>query len=275
MPTPPIHPRTKSHIKERIGIYGPPGVGKSHQYFTIARWHKDLGSDAKFYAISTDGSYEVLSMNPEFEDLDNIIWADVVEFEDYMQAAKTYTKQLRPQDWLCVDLQDAAWSAAQDEYAAHKTGTKLDDMGDLWLEKGPGKYPIEGWDWGMPNARYRVFANNYLVPGVGHRFLVYGEKELLKDSSTGNTSEDPRVKSMFKHIGLKPEGQKGDPFRWNTILHIDAGTEPRTQVMSTAKERWGKRRMWGQKMQGGRVRDEPIKDFFLDYLVGTAGWTMD
>lgn len=276
MPTPPINPRTKAPIKERIGVYGPPGAGKTHQLFVIAKWHQDLGSDAKFYGICTDGSYEVLSMNEEFEGLRNIEWTDVQDFDDYVQAAKRYHRVLRAQDWLSVDLQNAAWAAAQDEYASVKAGGKLDDMGDLWLEKGSGdKYPIEGWDWGMPNARYRVFTNNYLVPGNGHRFMVYGQKELMKESGSGKSDEDPKTKAMFKHIGLKPEGQKDDPFRWHTLLHLDSGRDEKTQVMSTAKERWGKRRWWGIKMTNGQVRDEPMKDFFMEYLVGTAGWSME
>lgn len=279
MPSPPNNPRTSSPIKERLCAFGPPGIGKTHQYFVIAKWHQDLGSKAKFYGISTDGSYDVLSMNPEFVGLTNIDWENVETLQEYINAGKKFHKFLRPQDWMSVDLMNSAWAAAQDEYArqlAKDMGNELIDMGDLWLSEGPsGKYPIKGWDWGYPNARYRAFANNLVVGGLGHRFVVAAQKELMKESRTGDSDEDPEIKRVFKHIGLKPEGQKDMPFQFHTVLHIDAGHKNKTQTMATAKERYGYRRWWGIELQNGRVRDEPLKDFFLDYLVGTANWTMD
>lgn len=278
MPTAPVNPRTKQPIKERILIYGPPKIGKTHQFFVIAKWHQEFGSNARFYGISTDLSYDVLSMNPEFRDLTNIDWRNVETLQEYIDAAREFHQYLRPQDWLSVDLLNSAWSAAQDEYAQAKfkeSGSSLVDMGDLWLDEGTsGKYPIKGWDWGYPNARYRRFANNLIISGPGHRLVVAGQKELMKESKSGDSDEDPQIKDMFKHIGLKPEGQKDMPFQYHTVLHLDSGQERKTQVMSTAGERYGYRRWWGLALSNGRVRDEPMKDFFHDYLVDTAGWTL-
>jgi hypothetical protein len=112
------------------------------------------------------------------------------------------------------------------------------------------------------------------MPGNGHRLIICGAKELLKESSTGKTSEDPRVKAMFKHIGYKPEGKDEDCFRWYSMLYLNT-TEPRKPVMSTAREKSGRRRYWGKKMSNGQVRGEKLDDFFLDYLVNTAGWEME
>lgn len=274
--TPPTLKNGKS-IRERIGLYGPPKVGKTHQYFNIALWHHNLGSDAQFYALSTDTSYEVLSTNEEFEELDNIEWTDVVNFQDYLSAARGYAANMRPQDWLCVDLMSDAWPAVQDEYARVQTkqaGGNLEDMGDLWATSGSTEeYPIGGWEWQMPNARYRILANNILLRCPGHLMLIYGQKELTPDSSSGKSGESAKVKEMFGHIGLKPQGQKEDPFRYHTFLHIDSNG-PKKQKISTAGERWGNREWLGNKMSNGQVRDEPFDDFFVDYLCKVAGWTM-
>lgn len=264
-------------IRERIMIYGPPKVGKTHQYLTIAKWHQDLGSDAKFYALSTDTSFEVLMMNDEFANLENVIWEDVVYFQDYVVAARDFNSKIRAHDWLSVDLMPDAWAAVQDEYAKQLTkeaGGNLEDMGDLWATSGKSDdYPISGWEWGMPNARYRILANNLLLRTPGHLFLVAGQKELMKESGSGRSDENKKVKEMFGHIGVKPTGQKDDPFRYHSILHIDSGGE-KQQVMSTAGERFGYRRHLGKKMTNGQVKDEPIEDFFMDYLVGVGKWEM-
>lgn len=274
--TPPTLPNGKP-IRERIVLYGPPKVGKTHQFFNIALWHKNLGSDAKFYAVSSDTSYEVLMFNPEFQDLDNIEWVDVENFQQFMDGARNFASKMRPHDWLSVDLMSDAWPAAQDEYARVQTalaGGNLEDMGDLWATAGKvDDYPIKGWEWQMPNARYRILANNILLRCPGHLLLIYSQKELMKESGSGKSDESKQTKEMFGHIGLKPAGQKDDPFRYHTILHIDSGGEKK-QVMSTAGERWGYRDHIGKKMSNGLVRDEAIDDFFTDYLVGVAKWQM-
>lgn len=268
----PINPRTGTPILERIGLFGPPKVGKTHQLFNIAKWHQALGSDAIFYGISTDYSWDVLSMNPEFSHLTNLRWENCGTLREMIAAARKYNALIRPHDFLCSDLQSDAWGFAQDEYAAQRAGTE--DLGDLWLEGQSDKYPIAGWDWGMPNGRFRAYTNNQLLRCPGHLVCVYAQKELMTESRSGNSDEDPKLKDMFKHLGVKPDGQKGDPFRWHTILHIDAGGAAKTQTIATAGERWGNREWLGMRMGNGRVRGVPLKDFFMDYLVGVAGWTM-
>lgn len=277
MPTAPVNPRSGKPIRERLAIFGPPKVGKTHLFFTIAKWHKDLGSDAMFYAVSSDTSYEVLSMNPEFEELDNITWEDAIHFQDYITHARHFSSLMRPQDWLSVDLMADAWPAAQDEYAKVQTaqaGGNLEDMGDLWATAGKtDEYPIGGWEWGMPNARYRILANNILLRCPGHVFLVYGQKSLLSDSGSGKTGETAQTKEMFGHLGVKPNGQKDDPWRWHTILQVDSAGE-KQQKLATAGERFGYREHVGQRMGNGGVRPAAIDDFFLDYLVKVAKWEM-
>lgn len=273
----PIAPNNRP-IRERILMFGPPKVGKTHQYLNIAKWHQDLGSDAMFYAVSTDTSFEVLSMNPEFAGLTNLDWVDAVKFQDYITGARDFSAKMKPNDWLSVDLMSDAWSAVQDEYArvqTAKAGGNLEDMGDLWAVAGStDDYPISGWEWGMPNARYRILANNILLRCPGHLLLVSGQKELMAESGSGKTDEKKNIKEMFGHLGVKPNGQKDDPFRYHTIIHVDSGGKNQ-QVMATAGERWGSREWLGTRMSNGKsVKDAPVEDFFMEYLVGIAGWTM-
>lgn len=262
-------------VRERLCIFGPPKVGKTHLFFTIAKWHQDLGSDAKFYGISSDTSYDVLSMNEEFQDLENLEWEDAVYFQDYLDAARRFNSKMRSHDWLSVDLMSDAWPAVQDEYArvlTKESGADLEDIGDLWATSGKSDdYPITGWEWGMPNARYRILANNLIMRSPGHTFLVYGQKELMKESGSGKTGESAQTREMFGHLGVKPNGQKDDPFRYHSILHVDSAG-PKAQKMATAGERWGSRDWLGKRMGNGSMMDQPIDDFFMDYLVKIAHW---
>lgn len=278
MPTPPRLPNGQP-IKERINVYGLTDTGKTHQYFMIAKWHHDLGSDARFYAVNTDTSFEVLVFNPEFSDLTNIEWVDATTFDEFYQGTKQYVNKMRDQDWLALDLMDDAWALVQDEYTrlrAREQGIDLDNIGELYLESGQTKkYPVEGWDWQTPNARYRALANNYVLRGPGHRFIISRQADIIQPSA--GMKEDPQTKAnrvTFEPIGVKPGGQKEDPSRWHTILHLSKRGE-RQQAIATAKERFGVRRRMGTEMGNGQIRPEKLDDFFMDYLVGVAGWSLE
>lgn len=279
MPSPRSLPNGRI-IKERIGLFGLPKTGKTHQFFTIAKWHQEMGSDARFYGINTDTSWDVVASNDEFINLTNIEWEDAATLQEFIDAAKKYHKVMTDQDWLCTDLHDNAWDYAQDEYAQLKAkdkGIDMDDLGDLWVESGnTTKYPIEGWDWGTPNARYRILANNYILRGPGHRMIISGQQDVIKPSGNMEEKDDMRkLRQMFEHLGVRPAGQKGDAFRWHTVLHVSSRGE-KMQSLATAGERFGNRRWMGKRMSNGKsVKPEPIEDFFLDYLVGVAGWSMD
>lgn len=274
-------------IKDRIVLFGPPKIGKTHQLFQIAWWHQQAGSDAIFYGINNDTSWEVVYANPQFQDLTNIEFEDVNTFQDHINLVRRYHKKLRDQDWLCLDLAERAWTATQDEYAqrlAIENGSTIEDVGDLWTvddaprdDEGKPKYPIGGWDWGMCNARYNVLSNNYLMRGPGHRMIISGQAKLIEGTDRMRSGQDDiakKTQDMFKHLGVKPAGNKHDPFRYHTILHIDGDEKHHTQKMSTAGERWGNREWLGKRHKGGQVTDEPITDFFHDYLVRCAGWQL-
>jgi len=278
-PIPPTLPNGNP-AKEKINVFGTPGIGKTHQLFNIALWHQRLGSDALFYGINTDTSWEVLHANPEFEELRNLVYTSegFPTYQDALSLAKSYHKRLRPQDWLCSDLNDAIWGLVSDEAAAAQAkakGLDITDMGDLWSDKGGGNdYPLKGWDWGFPNARYRQYANNLFVLGPGHRFIISNQADIVQPTAKMEAQEDKvtkEVRAMFKHLGVKPAGQKEDPSRWNTILHIDSAGE-HANKWATGKERWGNRKHLGRKMQGGSVFDVPFEDFFMEYMVEIAGW---
>lgn len=274
-PQPPVDRRFSRPIKEMIAIYGDAGTGKTHMALTIAKWHQILGSDRHFYVISTDQGYTPLLMGPDFYDLENITVDEVYDLDEANKAAAKFKSASRPGDWIYADRIDHIWSWAQDEYAqalARKEGSDIENLGDLWKVEGlTGDYPIVGWDWGGINARYRSF-RNLLLGSRAHLIVMMDEKPLLRESSSGGTKEQQDKLNTFKHLGIKPTGQKDDVSTFHTFIHVQSPA-PKTQHVATAKEKWGNREWLGVQMSNGSFRHVLMDDFFEEYLVKIAGWT--
>lgn len=275
-----IQPPEKANgeiVRERLLGYGPPESAKSTAFLRLAKWYQDTETPGTFYVISTDLGYEALMMDPEFEGLENVAVYDVdpSNMQEFIDAGKEIKKAGKLTDWFSVDLMGDAWKASQDEYANISTKGKIGDVGTLWKTSGNiSDYPIVGWEWGMPNARYRFLLNNCVRSFKGHVFCVSGQKELLVTSSSGKTKESDLVKNSFSHVGMKPDTKADDEaYRFHTILHF-SGNRARGFKLMTAKERFKYRRLMGKEMSNGQWQGEPYEDFFMDYLVKVAKWKL-
>lgn len=256
-------------------LFGETGGGKTHLLLQIAMWHQTYGSDAMFYIVSTDIGYGPLLTNEDFADLDNIRIDEVSDLDEAIKAAKRHKSLAKTGDFMVLDRCDHAWDWAKDEYAAalaRKEGVQVDNLGDLWkLEGTTGDYPIKGWEWGMPNARYRELRNLYLG-SKAHIYFLTDERDLMQESKSGGTKEDETIKNTFKHIGKKPTGQKDDPSVFHVIHHVKMKGQREGNYVTTAKDKWGNRRYLGIKLANGSYRPEQIEDYFQDYFVEVAGW---
>lgn len=284
LPSPPTT-RAGKPIRERILLYGDSDAGKTFNYLTTARWHQRRGSDAVFYGICTPGNEwdRFFAPGGEFEDLENVVPYDVQDIQEYFDAYDTIRKAVDAklkrrgdkdaiEDWLCVDVIDDAWKAAGDEYA--KREWKGQDLGSKWAVEG-GDYPVEGWEWGPINARYRAFAQNRVIRFPGHVMALAWDKALQEAAkSTGKGGETQEVRDTFALVGMKPAGQKEDYKRFHTLLHL--AKNPKGEwVVRTARDR--QRPRLGVVQERGRAvtyQPHKLRDFMLEYLVKTAGWKL-
>lgn len=264
-----------SIIRERILGFGPPESAKSTAFLRMAKWYHDTDTPGHFYVISSDLGYDALMADPEFEDLPNIKVYDVdpSNMQEFIDAGKEIKAKGKISDWFSVDLMGDAWKAASDEYANVSTKGKIGDVGSLWKTSGSlSEYPITGWEWGMPNARYRFLLNNCVRSFRGHVYCVSGQKELMATSGSGKTKEPELVKNTFSHIGMKTDTKADDEaHRFHTIMHF-TGNRARGFKIATAKERFKARRLMGKEMSNGQWVGEPYEDFFMDYMVKVAKW---
>lgn len=272
MPTPPTT-RTGRQVRERILLYGDSDSGKTYNFLKVAEWHQRRGSDAVFWGLCSPGNEwdRLLMPGAEFEHLENVRPFDVEDMQDYFDV---YDGEIRPhakpEDWLAIDVIDAAWQAAQDEYA--KREWKGRDLGSKWAAEG-GQYPITGWEWGSINARYRAFIQNRVLRFPGHVMALAWEKELQDAAkSSGKGGEDQDVLDVFGLVGRKPAGQKDDYKRFSTLLHLAKSADGK-HVVRTARDR--QRPKLGRIVERGKaVSHYPVEvgDFFMTYLVKVAKW---
>jgi len=273
LPSPPTTRQGRS-IRERILLYGDSDSGKTYNFLTVAKWHQRRGSPATFYGIVTPGNEWDRFFMPggEFEDLENVVYFDVEDIQDYFDA---YDKKIKPRakadDWLCLDVIDDGWKAAQDEYA--KREWKGQDLGTRWAVEG-GDFPVEGWEWGTINARYRAWVQNRVLRFPGHVMALAWDKDLMPDSRTGKSGEMQEIKETFGLLGHKPAGQKEDYKRFATLLHL--GRNSRGEwVARTARDR--QRERMGKIIEKGKAvtyQPQKMNDFMLDYLRRIAGWSL-
>jgi len=265
MPNPPIA-RSGLPLLERILLYGGPDSGKSRALLTVAKWHQKRGSDAVFYVVSNDMGYHPLLMpGGEFDELENVVVEEAMNMAEHFDAVRRFNKKIRPHDWLSVDLLSAVWEAAQDEYAEREFGVDLAEYWATERPKGSDDYPVKGWEWGPINKRYRSFAMNEVMRCRGHVLCMSGQRQLKEASRSGKGGEDPQLAAIYQRIAWAAAGQKDDTHRFHTVLHLKPNAKRDRWTMTTARERARTR----EPMTG-----EPLRDFFIDYLRGRAGWAL-
>ena len=247
-------------MKERILLMGGPDSGKTRALLTVAAWHQKRGSDATFYILSNDMGYEPYLVGGEFADLDNLVVEDVATMAEYLDAARRIRSKVREHDWFTIDLLNGGWEAAQDEYAEKRYGR---DLSDYWMTKLATEgedFPVGGWEWGPINKRYRDLANNCMLRMPCHVMCMSAQTGLREASKSGKGGEDPKIKAMFERLGCKPAGQKDDPHRFHTVIHLSQVSKAKW-VMNTARDRNR------EKMEGVEV-----DSFFQSYLRRIGGW---
>lgn len=261
-PTPPSM-RDGTPMHERVLLYGGPDSGKTRALLTVAAWHQKRKSPATFHVLTNDMGYEpYLVGDGEFAGLDNLRLEDVSTMQEYLDAARKVRANAKSEDWFAIDLLNGGWEAAQDEYAERRFGV---DLSDFWMTKlasAGDEFPIGGWEWGPINKRYRDLANSNMLRMPCHVLCMSGQSGLKQPSKSGVGGETAKVKEMFERIGYKPLGQKDDPHRFHTVLHLSQVNKTKW-VMNTARDRNR------EKMQGVE-----LDSFMTGYLRDVGGWKL-
>lgn len=245
------------NIRERILVVGGFGSGKTTSWLNIAKWSKDTGSDARFYALDTDASVGHMLSVPggQYAHLDNVIVWDVFGWEQYNDALDAAVVAARPGlDWIIVDFASAAWDAVQEYYVEQRYRTNTADFFMEQAMSAKAGNPLDGWkDWSFINRLYKKWSNTLIHGHQAHVFMVAGVK-VIGDSTP------KEMRAMFGAHGVQPTGQKHLGHLPHTVLLNQVGS-PGQIVMTTVKDR-----------ERTVLEAQPLNEFTLDYLVNVAGW---
>ncbi len=266
-------------IRERVLAMGPWDSGKSHQWLMMAK--RLMPAGVQFYAIDTDDAIAYMMHEKEaFRELNaenggNVHLYSVGEWPDYMDAQRKIKPQVKPGDWVVVDMVETPWKRVSDYYILdvhdETKGQYLLEVRKKMLAKGdktPGgkeaqlaSEAIKGRkDWPIINALYDEFISPIVYTWPCNVYAATRAEELSRE-------EDPELPHFFREAGLKPAGQKNLGHQFHTIFlmthSIGTKSRPRGEwFITTLRERADRE----------YFHHAPLVDLYLQYFVNVVGW---
>ena len=266
---PPISARDNKPVREVIGIFGGPKLGKSSGWKSIAEYEHKTGSDAKFYVIDTDGdaAQRLLAGSPH---LTNVETYRAWDWDTFKASSQLVRPKAKEGDWIVIDLADRIWKFVQNYFAEKVFLDDGEDEAEYLLslrakwqgdKTGAPKAVAEGWDWGYIN---KLYDSQFLPLVMNTEAHVYIVTEMGDYSS--DLEKDKTKRMIFGKVGAKMTGQKSLPYQVSTILFLDLVAGQR--VLTTVGDRDGVNgpRQW--------LDQSPLKDFVSTYLMPVAGWKL-
>jgi hypothetical protein len=257
------------NARERILSFGGAGQGKSYDFYTIVQLAQMTKSDAKFYVIDTDVSAYRMLEDPSLDRLTDgdgnlipnlVIEDEVWDWETLMGTLKRVQSQMKPNDWLMLDMLSPAWGWVQTAFTEKVFGQGTDEyfLQKRAAMKNPAKEKsFEGWtDWPVINAMYKSF-QSALLRSPGHLYATAEVRAISSDSAEKDT------RMFFGPYGVIPVGQKRDMHLFQTVI-LKASTKIDRYEAITVKDRGGREKMAGM----------PIENFAKNYLMKIGGWKL-
>ncbi len=270
-------------LRERILAMGPFGSGKTLQWMRMAKYLKPVG--VKFWVIDTDADKEyMLAANKEFVGLSsrthkdgNVNVFQVFEWPEYRKALAEIKSKYGPNDWVVVDMAENAWKKVQEYFIEQIFGKNkgeyflqarksIQDRGGIGKDgkqvRSIARENLDGWkDWPVINALYDDFMLPIVYQLNCNVYLATRADTITRDE------KDADILTEFGEYGFKPAGQKQLGHQCHTVLlltHVlgGKGNSKGHWNISTIKDR-------GDRPYYLKTR---LTDFFMQYLVGAAGW---
>lgn len=216
-------PRTniREVSKERLLIYGGPGVGKTYAILSLLR----LYPKSKVFVIDVDDGASTTA--EEFEDLDEdrLFYFKCKNFAEVIEDWNIIEEEIEPDDWICLDMLGQFWELAQQDYVKEIWGK---DIGEYYKQmrkdaedakKQNKQVNLSGWeDWSIIKKSHNSDFIEKIKRCGSRVLLTAGSKTLI---TSGRAADGPAIVSVFGKVGQKPVGEKHNPHRVHTILFLE------------------------------------------------------
>jgi len=242
--------------RERLGIYGQEGSGKSKAYWSIAKKMRQTQAPGKMYVADLDASWERMSIGyPGWEE--NMVIGEPYAWTELIGTVERYSKLATRDCWLAIDNLGEGWTSAKGHVIEAAHGKNLSD----WLtDELSGRKKDYGKTPDAQNKTWRELSN-LIVHWPGHVICTCPAKSVFKDDNAPSNA----MANRYLQIGWQPDTQKTVGYLFHTVLYLADLGDLRSEMwaMTTVKDRERK------KVVNGKV-----SDFCMDYLVGVGGWTL-
>jgi len=204
-----------SSIRDRVLIYGEPGVGKTWNVLALLRDHPEselwvIDPDAGMKRVIQEFSDDVRKRTHYFLARS---WKDVRKIFRHIR------KRIKSKDFLLLEHLGQLWDMAQ-SYYIKQVFTKA--TGDFYIElrrrliqsKKDEQARLDGWkDWSIIKKLHNTDFMDVVTRGINCNIVA--------TSSAGELYEfekDKDLRNLYSSVGLKPEGEKHNAYRFDVVL---------------------------------------------------------
>ncbi len=249
--------KSPSKTKERILLFGGPGVGKSSAALHIAKFYAQTSTPGTIYIADSDNAATRM-LEGAYSDLTNVKVLPMYEWDDYLTLRQM---KFGPNDWLSIDFISTAWQSVQDWYADQvfnrDMATQIMYARQRVEQQGDKRaMALDGWrDWPAINGMYFRWLNETTSREKVHILAIAPAKTL-------SDSDDGKIVSLVKNVGWRPAGQRDLIHQFHTALYLDKpGVE---YAFTSVKDRERK-----------LVTNHQNTRFSISYLQEIAGWSVE
>jgi len=235
-----------SYNFETILLYGKPKVGKTFAYMSLIEDKLKENPQTKFYLICTDNgaarTFKEYFKEKTPEIKKQIKYFPLFDAEQITPIADAIIKEVKPADWVIVDLISDLWEYSQDKFVEQMVGAYGGDLSKYLISASQDtkKFGMfTGMQWGTVKRYNEELTKRLIVEPVCNVFCVASEKDMAMEEAIAEAVakkkreeyEKSDIATMFEKIGSRPGGHKLLSYKFNTVVYISGIIEKQFQII--------------------------------------------
>lgn len=262
------------YLPESYLIYGFPSSGKTE---TILAW-AELHPEAKVYVLDADNKFRRVWL-AKYPHLKNIVHYGVTNWQDVLGAFDAVKKELeampmaqREQQCIALESVDKFWDWSQQDYLLKFKGmTRAEYLQALKKEADPEKLGISDKDsqtyWRLVKDSHNTDVLDYIVDQLRCNLIMTSPAMPLSTvTNKGKPQESNEVLELYGGFGYKPEGEKRNGYRVETIILLEYNPKDKSRRWSSVKDKDKP----GATPIPEAFRREFTGSFWIDYMTFTG-----